>query len=58
MEAEITQIFVDLKAVLPVLRKYPGGCQDIIVKKFFMNGNFDKVKARLVAYGAQKRRDM
>ncbi len=63
IEAEILQIFVELKALLPVMRKdIPEDaviCSfTFLVEKFLANGDFDKVKGRIVTNGAQQSRAM
>ncbi len=64
IEAEILQIFVELKALLPVLREdIPEDAEILrsfifLVEKFLANGEFDKVKGWIVANGAQQSRAM
>jgi hypothetical protein len=64
IEAEILQIFVELKALLPVMREdIPEDAEILrsfifLVEKFLANGDFDKVKARVVADGAQQSREL
>ncbi len=62
IEAEILQIFVELKALLPVMHEdIPEDAEVLrsfifLVEKFLATGEFDKVKARIVANGAQQSR--
>lgn len=62
IEAEILQIFVELKALMPVMREdIPEDAEILrsfifLVEKFLANGDFDKVKGRIVANGAQQNR--
>lgn len=55
IEAEILQIFVELKALLPVMSEdIPEDAEILrsfifLVERFLANGDFDKVKARMVA---------
>jgi hypothetical protein len=63
-QAEILQIFVELKALMPVVHEDIPEDADILrsfiflVKKFLVSGEFDKVKARMVANGAQQSREL
>ncbi len=62
IQKEILQIFEELKAVMPVMKsEVPQDaeilrCFIFLVEKFFANGEFEKIKARLVANGAQQNR--
>jgi len=62
IQKELIQIFQELKAVIPVMRHdLPEDaevlrCFIFLVERFLANGEFDKVKARLVANGAQQNR--
>ncbi len=64
IEAEILQIFVELKALMTMLREdIPEDAEILrsfifLVEKFLANGDFDKVKARMVANGAQQSRKL
>ncbi len=64
IQKEILQIFKELKAVKPVMKPdIPKDaeilrCFVFLVEKFLANGEFDKIKARLVANGAQQKKDM
>jgi hypothetical protein len=64
IQKEILQIFEELKAVEPVMRPdIPKDaeilrCFVFLVEKFLANGEFDKIKARLVANGAQQKREL
>jgi hypothetical protein len=64
IEAEILQIFVELKALMPVMREdIPEDAEILcsfifLVKNFLANGDFDKVKGRIVTNGAQQSRVM
>ncbi len=62
IEEEILLIFKDLKAVMPILKKdIPEDAEILrsfifLVEKYLANGTFDKMKACLMAYGAQQDR--
>jgi len=64
IQKAILQIFKELQAVEPVMKPdIPRDaeilrCFVFLVEKFLANGEFDKIKARLVANGAQKKREM
>lgn len=64
IQKEILQIFEELKAVMPVMKsEVPEDaeilrCFIFLVEKFFANGEFEKIKARLVANGAQQDREL
>jgi hypothetical protein len=64
LQKEILQIFEELQAITPVLKaEVPKDaeilrCFIFLVEKFLANGQFDKIKARLVANGAQQKREM
>jgi len=64
IQKEILQIFMELRAVEPVMKPdIPRDaeilrCFVFLVEKFLVNGEFDKIKARLVANGAQQKREM
>jgi hypothetical protein len=64
IQKEILQIFEELKAVMPVMKdEVPEDaevlrCFIFLVEKFLANGEFEKIKARLVANGAQQNRDL
>jgi hypothetical protein len=64
IQKEILQIFKELQAVEPVMKlDIPRDaeilrCFVFLVEKFLANGEFDKIKARLVANGAQQKREM
>ncbi len=64
IQKEILQIFKELQAVEPVMKPdIPRDaeilrCFVFLVEKFLANGEFDKIKARLVANGAQQKREM
>ncbi len=64
IEAEILQIFVELKALMPVMREdIPEDAEILrsfifLVEKFLANGDFDKVKGQIVTNGAQQSRVM
>ncbi len=64
IEAEILQIFVELKVLLPVMHEdIPEDAEILcsfifLVEKFLANGDFDKVKGRMVANGAQQSREL
>jgi hypothetical protein len=64
IQKEILQIFEELKAVIPVMKnEVPEDaevlrCFIFLVEKFLANGEFEKIKARLVANGAQQDREL
>jgi hypothetical protein len=64
IQKEILQIFEELKAVMPVMKsEVPQDaeilrCFIFLVEKFFANGKFEKIKARLVANGAQQNKEL
>jgi hypothetical protein len=64
IQKEILQIFEELKAVEPVMKpNIPKDAEILrffvfLVEKFLANGEFDKIKARLVANGAQQKREL
>jgi hypothetical protein len=64
IQKEILQIFEELKAVIPVMKsEVPQDaeilrCFIFLVEKFFANGKFEKIKARLVANGAQQNKEL
>jgi hypothetical protein len=64
IQKEIFQVFEELQAITPVLKaEVPKDaeilrCFIFLVEKFLANGQFDKIKARLVANGAQQQREM
>ena len=64
IQREILQIFEELKAVERVMKPdIPKDaeilrCFVFLVEKFLANGEFDKIKARLVANGAQQKREL
>jgi hypothetical protein len=64
IQKEILQVFEELKALQPVLKAdVPEDaeilrCFIFLVEKFLADGQFDKIKARLVANGAQQKREL
>jgi hypothetical protein len=64
IEAEILQVFVELKALMPVMREDIPEDAEVLcsfiffVEKFLANGEFDKVNGRIVANGAQQSREL
>jgi hypothetical protein len=64
IQKEILQIFEELKAVIPVMKdEVPEDAEVLrffifLVEKFLANGEFDKIKAQLVANGAQQNREL
>jgi hypothetical protein len=62
-KAEIQQLFKELKALEPVRSEtiLAGACvltcHMFLVEKFFANGDFDKMKARLVSHGNKQDRE-
>jgi hypothetical protein len=64
IEAEILQVFVELKALMHLMREdIPADAEVLrsfifLVEKFLANGDFDKVKGRIVANGAQQSREL
>jgi hypothetical protein len=64
IQAEILQIFIELKAHMPVMREdIPEDAEILrsfifLVEKFLASGEFDKVKARIVANGAHQSREL
>jgi hypothetical protein len=61
---EVLQIFQELEVLIPVMKSdipkdaYILRCFIFLVEKFSANGEFDKIKARLVANGAQQNREL
>ncbi len=59
IEAEILQIFMELKALMPVMHEDIMEDAEILrlliflVERFLVSGEFDKMKAQMVANGAQ-----
>jgi len=56
IKAELTQMFVDLKALQPVKKESTRGAQVLnlhmfLVEKYLANGEYDKTKGRMVADG-------
>jgi hypothetical protein len=64
IQKEIIQVFEEFKALSPVMKAdVPEDaevlrCFIFLVEKFLANGEFDKIKARLVANGAQQKREL
>jgi hypothetical protein len=64
IQKKILQIFEELEALVPVMKAdVPEDaevlrCFIFLVEKFLANGEFDKIKARLVANGAQQNREL
>jgi hypothetical protein len=64
IQKEILQVFEELRALQPVLKAdVPEDaeilrCFIFLVEKFLGSGQFDKIKARLVANGAQQNREL
>jgi hypothetical protein len=64
IQKEILQVFEELQALTPVLKaEVPKDaevlrCFIFLVEKFLANGQFEKIKARLVANGAQQNREL
>jgi hypothetical protein len=64
IQKEILQIFKELKAVKPVMKpNIPKNaellcCFVFLVEKFLVSGEFDKIKAQLVANGAQQKKNL
>jgi hypothetical protein len=63
IQKEIMQIFEELQAVMPVMKdEVPEDaevlrCFIFLVETFFANGEFEKIKAHLVANGAQQKKN-
>jgi hypothetical protein len=61
-EAEIRQVFVDLKALAPVKKEEvegdPLNCHIFTVEKFLANGEHDKVKSRFVTNGNEQDQEL
>jgi hypothetical protein len=64
IQKEVLQLFQELEALMPVMKSnIPEDaevlrCFIFLVEKFLANGEFDKIKARLVANGAQQNREL
>jgi len=64
IQKEIIQIFKELKTIESVMKPdIPKDaeilrCFVFLIEKFLVNGEFDKIKARLVANGAQQNREL
>jgi hypothetical protein len=64
IQKEIIQLFEELKAIAPVMKAdVPKDAKVLrffifLVEKFLVNGEFDKIKAHLVANGAQQKREL
>jgi hypothetical protein len=64
IQKEMLQVFEELQALQPVLKAdVPEDaeilrCFIFLVEKFLADGQFDKIKARLVANGAQQNREL
>jgi hypothetical protein len=64
IQKEIIQLFEELKAIVPVMiADVPKDAEDLrcfifLVEKFLANGEFNKIKARLVANRAQQKKEL
>jgi hypothetical protein len=64
IQKEIIQFFEELKAIVPVMiADVPKDAEDLrcfifLVEKFLANGEFNKIKARLVANRAQQKKEL
>ncbi len=64
IQKEVLQLFQELEVLMPVMKSdIPEDaevlrCFIFLVEKFLANGEFDKIKARLVANGAQQIREL